>query len=388
MIAPPRVLAGFDATGFASPHDEISDEFLDVIVGAHARSLTRAFLRAHGGGLASSSPGLREVLEAFTTSSPTFETSWDLTVGGLAETWRQTWGPRPQVAAAEFALRLHERGAEGSWECRLPEPARLRLGSRLFGSADHLVVHARDGRVDVQASLQGQPDAGADTLVRVGGMTVLPESGARGPAFADGFAEAPLPDGTWDRMPTPLQSVPAPMLESLHSALRMLDRHSRQYYRWVTRAVRYVVPLTPVSHVQMSSSNEHQPATVCMSAHPRPAEVTEMLVHEGSHQYLQMLTRLGPLDDGTDSRLYYSPLKGTGRPIRGILVAYHAVANILLWTREALATGAGDAEYFERNAAALPEKLAVLDEALTTTPALTPLGRLLWEPLHERLQAP
>jgi HEXXH motif-containing protein len=173
------------------------------------------------------------------------------------------------------------------------------------------------------------------------------------------------------------------VVTALGAALGILERHAPGYRRWVSRAVRYVVPLTPVPGVQISGSTDKAPATVCLSARPWPAELAEALVHESAHQYLHMLSRLGPLDDGSDPALYYSPLKKTGRPIRGILVAYHAAANILLWTRAALASGVDDAAYFERNAAELPAKLAVLDEALSSTASLTTLGRLLWQPLRE-----
>jgi hypothetical protein len=79
-----------------------------------------------------------------------------------------------------------------------------------------------------------------------------------------------------------------------------------------------------------------------------------------------------------------SPLKGTGRPISAILVAYHAVANIYLWTCESLKKGIVD-EYFVKNLEELPSKLQVLDNALASTRALTSLGHLLWEPLRERV---
>src|SRR4051794_22222694 len=109
-------LAGFRATGFASPAGQIDDELLNVIVGEHARSVTRAFLGSHRAPLAAGSPGLADVLDQFVAGDPTFDTAWDLAVGPVGATARGPWNVRSQVAAAEFALHLHTRDAAGTWE--------------------------------------------------------------------------------------------------------------------------------------------------------------------------------------------------------------------------------------------------------------------------------
>jgi HEXXH motif-containing protein len=384
VSVPAELLTAMGGAGFAGPEKEIDDDLLDLVVGGHARAVTRSFLTTHGDQVGRS-PGLSEVLESFACARPSFDLAWDVSAGALSTTFRRPWGPAAQVAAVEFALHLHERGAAGSWECRFPEPVRVRAGRSLLPPADRLRVTASGGRLAVDAWLGGRREPGTEPLVQEQGITFLPRAATRGPAFTGTFADRRRTDGSWNGLPPPLDAIPETVVAALHSALGMLDRHAPQYHRWVTRAVRYVVPLTPVPGVQISSSTEETPATVSLTARPHAAELAETLVHESAHQYLHMLARLGPLDDGSDPTLYYSPLKGTGRPVRGILVAYHAVGNILLWTRAALANGTEDPAYVERNAAELPGKLQLLDEALATTDSLTPLGLLLWRPLRTSL---
>ena len=110
-----------------------------------------------------------------------------------------------------------------------------------------------------------------------------------------------------------------------------------------------------------------------------------MLVHECSHQYYHLLTRLGPVDDGSDTTLAYSPVKNTGRPISMILLAYHAFANVELFYRHCQAAGLEDEGYCANNQEGLKPQLEQLEQALSATDALTELGQALWEPLAERI---
>jgi HEXXH motif-containing protein len=97
---------------------------------------------------------------------------------------------------------------------------------------------------------------------------------------------------------------------------------------------------------------------------------------------------LGPLDDGTDQTLYFSPFRNTHRPVYFIIVAYHAFANVFLFLRTARAHGLSAHEHGGRTQEQLEqlrERLETLEHALQTTTAITPLGRSLWEPLYEEI---
>ncbi len=112
-----------------------------------------------------------------------------------------------------------------------------------------------------------------------------------------------------------------------------------------------------------------------------------MLIHEVTHQYYYLLTRVGQVEDGTDSNLYFSPAKQCGRPIYFILIAYHAFANVLLFSRRCLAAGYDDPRgYLERNLAELSGWLETFESHLNQTNALTDIGTALWMPLKRANQ--
>ena len=113
--------------------------------------------------------------------------------------------------------------------------------------------------------------------------------------------------------------------------------------------------------------------------------LAEMLVHEATHQYMYILCRLGDIDDGSDPKLYYSPVRRMERPLWAIVLAYHAFANVLLLYRLCRQSGIEDDGYCSRHEALLVPQLRELERVLTQTNALTEIGRGLVEPLSERI---
>jgi HEXXH motif-containing protein len=106
----------------------------------------------------------------------------------------------------------------------------------------------------------------------------------------------------------------------------------------------------------------------------------EMAVHESAHQYFLLISRLGPVEDGTDGTLYYSPLVEKKRPLNRILFAFHACANIFAFYRLCQAAGSPHQEYFSRNENVVLDQMKQLGAPLLGNPALTSLGRSLLEP--------
>ncbi|MCA9666296.1 MAG: hypothetical protein KC503_11935, partial [Myxococcales bacterium] len=88
-----------------------------------------------------------------------------------------------------------------------------------------------------------------------------------------------------------------------------------------------------------------------------------------------MLTSVcGPVDDGSDRRLYPSPIKKAERPIDKILLAYHAVANMVLFYRQCAENG-----HAVERCHAQAQQLAAWRDALRAplegNAALTDVGR-------------
>ena len=157
---------------------------------------------------------------------------------------------------------------------------------------------------------------------------------------------------------------------------------------WIGYVLRDLIPLPDRSGMHNSGSEYLLPGVICVSNQNDPWALAEMLVHEATHQYLYILNRLGPLDDGTDQTLYFSPIRNMGRPIHFIVVAYHAFGNVLLFyrtVRDAISADREAGARIHRRVEELDPQLAGLEHALQTTKALTPLGRALWEPLYEEV---
>lgn len=179
---------------------------------------------------------------------------------------------------------------------------------------------------------------------------------------------------------------PEEIVRATREAIAVLHRHSSRYVPWVDRVLRAIIPCAGSQSHLRSGSDFDLPGVIQISYPAHPAALAEMMVHECSHLTFQVVTRLGDVDDGTDQTLYYSPVKQTGRPIDRILLAYHAFANVVLFYRACLESGIDDDGYCARNEKATIPQLDMLEEALCKTPALTPIGRVLFEPLRDLIR--
>jgi len=162
-----------------------------------------------------------------------------------------------------------------------------------------------------------------------------------------------------------------------------VGKHSPQYLRWIQRLVRQILPLHDGPGMTTSSTAEWRPGVLYLANRLDPSALAEMLLHEGSHQYMYVLRRLGSLDDGSDPSLYYSPLSRQMRPLATIVLAYHAVGNILLFCRDCPSSSRLRPRRVEKD---YSEALAAYEGVLRGSRALTRLGAALWEPISERLR--
>jgi HEXXH motif-containing protein len=178
---------------------------------------------------------------------------------------------------------------------------------------------------------------------------------------------------------------PALIARQCNAAVALLRRHAPVYLRWVKEVVRSIIPVNANLSGIIAGSDFTKPGVVQISFPIGTVLLAETLVHEASHQHLDVVRRLGPVHDGSDQTLYYSPIRKTGRPIDKILVAYHAFANVLLFYRLCRASGLRDRGYIKRNEEKLLPQLAQLEAPLHRSRALTSLGKAIWEPLADRI---
>jgi HEXXH motif-containing protein len=295
-------------------------------------------------------------------------------------------------AAAALALHLAARSGDGAWSATLDGPRRVQwdrwvlppaagIDVRVAGDAARISLGTSGGRnrCDFERTRRGwdlvRGDAEAFPVALAGPPRVLllaPPSLA-GIEWAEGEPNEPC------------LVEPEDIVRSVRAAAAMLRRAAPPYWPWVRRVVRGIIPIGGSDAMLRSGSSATRPGLIGVSFPASPAAIAEMLVHEASHQYFHLLARLQRPDDGTDPQLYYSPVKRTGRPIRAILVAYHAFANVLLFYRLTRRHGVDGAGYCAREARKLVPQLRELEQPLRTSPALTRTGHALWKPLAARL---
>lgn len=385
--------------GFACPQAELNRAVLDLLVVDHCRQVLLAFLDRHGEDVAASSSRLTDVLARWAAHGDGFEAAWSLAFGDMhAALVIPTEVDVTRVAAA-VGLRLNGEGTTGMWEARLNEPAAFRFGRWLLPRASAIRVESTKDTVDVELkTLNGTSVVafrrGRDGWSASNGIE-LPIVDRAGVCFSISPASALTPEAGRRLLDADAYSFDISEVAddvSWHrvceESVDLLSEAAPEYVPWVGAVLRDLVPLQARPRVFNSGSDRYSPGVVCLSNQPYRWVLAEMLVHECTHQYMNIVTRLGSIDDGTDHELHFSPFRNKDRPIMFLVVAYHAFANVLLFYRSARARGMvpepipGQEEAFTNREATLARQLEQIEGPLAVSTALTPIGRALWEPLR------
>ena len=109
--------------------------------------------------------------------------------------------------------------------------------------------------------------------------------------------------------------------------------------------------------------------------------IAEMLIHEASHQYYYLLSRLGAMDDGSDHKLYLNPFINALRPLARIVLGYHAFANVWMFYKTSIDVGFGQVDRCAHQMDTIMKRLENMQDIVDGNAALTPIGKALVEPL-------
>jgi hypothetical protein len=125
-------------------------------------------------------------------------------------------------------------------------------------------------------------------------------------------------------------------LQLLFRALTAAEQHLPSCFAWVQSRTRVIVPLRQLSGEHSSSSSASTlPGVVFLTLH-NEIQAMEALVHESAHQHLFMAEAASVLVDHHHTSTYKSPLRQDPRPLRGVLLACHALAYIAAFYVDAL----------------------------------------------------
>lgn len=109
---------------------------------------------------------------------------------------------------------------------------------------------------------------------------------------------------------------------------------------WLGEYVRVVIPLERKNKDSFrSGSSPTMPATVFCDLGQGTSKLLELLVHESAHNCLYLCEAVGPFVTVGSTETFRSPLRRDPRPLRGILLAFHALAYICIAKLEFLIAG-------------------------------------------------
>lgn len=88
--------------------------------------------------------------------------------------------------------------------------------------------------------------------------------------------------------------------------------------------IQMLVPVGFDTHSHLSASYQEMIGTIYLSLHPEPMTLAEALIHEHSHNKINMLWTMAPVLENAFSPAYPSPFRPDLRPLHGVLLGVHA----------------------------------------------------------------
>ncbi|PWI54419.1 hypothetical protein B5K03_09545 [Rhizobium phaseoli] len=367
-------------SGFAGPFWHLEDGVLSAIVSTYYQEYLRRFVGQFETKLTQSGGGLVELIDHAATRLGTFETAWHFACAGIREAVANNVSDDEALdAAVSFAFHALASGMSGEFHAFSERGFRPMWRDCLIQQAKSIHVWRRGDEA---------------AIAKDGSVTsLLPDCCGEGHNFlltatSENIHLALLSPEAANIIGCPPPSALAAdeillATSNFTAALDVLERHAPVFARWVGRVLAFIVPVDGPHGLMQSSSSRQWPGVAQISFRCDAVAIAEMLVHEATHQYFNILLMLDPVTDGTDRGLYYSPMRKCERPIEMILLAYHAFANVLMFYRECRQSGLADAGYCERNERELLPDLRQLENALMTTKALTEAGEAIWRPFRQ-----
>ena len=142
---------------------------------------------------------------------------------------------------------------------------------------------------------------------------------------------------------------------ALRGALELIARYMPALADEMALVLQQVVPVGYDEGRHLSASYQEAIGTVYLSLHPNAMTMAEALIHEFSHNKLNLLFELDAVLENAFSPLYPSPVRPDPRPLHGVLLAVHAFQPVAELYQKMLAAGdpRADDPGFARRCAAI-----------------------------------
>jgi HEXXH motif-containing protein len=138
------------------------------------------------------------------------------------------------------------------------------------------------------------------------------------------WREGVAQDGAPDDVGNAITADIVRCLRSLHILRARLPRAAD----WFGNLIQVIVPLRAGPGTVFNSASYADLPGLVFADMRDESSILEALVHETAHHYFRLAEAAAPLIAGEDGARYRSPLREDLRPLRGVFLAFHALAYI------------------------------------------------------------
>lgn len=164
-------------------------------------------------------------------------------------------------------------------------------------------------------------------------------------------------------------------IQAMHRSLSIFHKRLPMIADWVAAVTKVIIPIhKPRETTFKSGSLSSLAGTVFIEARDNQVLFLESLVHESAHLYFYLAEAIEPLVDAAHEVMYVSPLRPDPRPLRGIFLAYHALAHMCAYY-ESLAVAEISPECTNELVSMRRRRDAALEILWKERPHLTAAGR-------------
>ena len=379
--------------GFSNPLQQFDESLLQSIVQEYGKSIIEIFVEHASAVLQGAEKRLIDQMRALATAELRFEMVWSSALGRCLKCIDSGDELAYRRVSAELLLHAAAGGMPGNWEVNLGQYSPFLWQDWRLPKCDYLAVESDGERACIR--LHGVENHDTIFFGRTpdspskwhsSEATSLPSISLRPASAITILAKNTIDQETARGLGFP--AVPEVTEREYHTIAQAMDLLRQQaplHYSWVARVIRRVVVIESGPQRYLRSGSEAKLwGLIYVCDDPDPLSIAEILVHEASHQYFYLLTRLGDPVSGTSARTYYSPFVDAQRRLDRILLAYHAFSNVYLFYREFPLTAQQKVRVRQYLAKLLPD-IKSIEGFITDSDELTPIGRGLVGPLINEL---
>lgn len=380
--------------GISNPAEPLDDSLLFSVAIQFASAATDLFLDSFGRALRGNASGIAEIIEKINNDGPDFEMIWSPALGRCISAVKKEDEALARQVAVEYLTHACAQGVKGEWEVKLKRPAVFLWGSRLIPACDYVKVQSSGDSAYIYTRLDGRAAEFRISRLHGDGAAWTSEEADELPHISTASNSAVIflpkcainPD-SYDAFGFPLlPDITLEQFQPLSTMFDLMKENLPAYYRWFSRILRRVVLVqTGPQKYLRSGSEEGLCGMVYISDSKDVLSLGEMLVHEASHNYFYLITRLGePVIHSQE--MYYSPFVNSMRSLERILLGYHAFANVYLYYKACMQVFPDQRDVCLERMKMTLEDVKSVEVHLKESDKLTSIGQGLAEPLMRELR--